>query len=155
MSRLDRCSRRLGWLLGLHVLGCAHPGTNLNAELIARRPACMALDWGTTRPVFGLVPDSVRLNPRSGDRIRRPTDAEFAGEVESLTRSVELRGWWTWRMAGDTVWLTGWTPTMDDLSVRIAGIAASGVADWWVFNGGRGTVWVRPFPCPISRGSAA
>jgi hypothetical protein len=121
--------------LGAVLLSCsANPQPRVLPDLLARKPVCLALDWGTSPPpdFFGwTAPDTLVLLPGSGEDLGHADSAGVEGRV-TLAGSQQDRkgGGWIWWTHHDTLVISSMSPTMDDLVVFAVRPEGKVPADW-------------------------
>ena len=152
--------------LGALLLSCSpNPEPRVLPDLLARKPVCLALDWGTGPPpdFFGwTAPDTLLLLPAGGEDLGHADSAGVEGRV-ALAGSQQDRkgGGWIWWTQHDTLVISSMSPTMDDLVVFAVRPEGRVPVDWRgpglaASEGGR--VGLYPYECkglaePATQGS--
>ena len=145
----------LACLLGALLLSCsANPRPGILPQLLAGKPVCLAMDWGSgpTPNFFGwTAPDTMLLLPGGGEDLGLADSTGAEGRV-AMARSQSDRkgGGWIWWTQHDTLLVRSMSPTMDDLTVLAIRPGGSVAADWrgsGFATSERGQVGLQPYEC--------
>jgi hypothetical protein len=142
----------------LLILSCAaHSEAGITASLLAQRPVCLTLEWGTGRRgtfYSQPAPDTLTLLPDPGKAYTGPEPRDAWGLIRLAPTQQDRRGggWW-WMLAGDTLTIRGDNPTMDGLAIWAVRPDEQHPASWEEFgltseeHSARGRVGLRRYGC--------
>jgi hypothetical protein len=144
--------------LGAVLLSCsANPEPRVLPELLARKRACLTLDWGAgPRATFygRPAPDTLMLLPDRGEHLGYVDSADAWGRIELASSQQDRKGGgWVWWTVGDTLNIRAENPTMDGLVIWSVQPDEKRPATWREFGlttsdasqGGR--LGLRPYKC--------
>ena len=135
------------------VVSCSgNPKPGIMSDLLAHRPVCIEIDWGSARPDFygRPAPDTLLLLHSRSEPHGFEKGADAWGSIE-LARSQTDRegGGWDWWVRGDTLNILAGTPTMEDLGVWAVRPGSEAPAQWGATGGPpeTGTARLRSYEC--------
>jgi hypothetical protein len=147
----------IAFSLGALLVSCSsNPEPRVLPELLAGKPVCLAVDWGTVSgPTYSgrPAPDTLLLLPGRGERRGPPEGAERWGDVALAPSQRDRQGsGWSWWTVGDTLVIRGWSVTEEDLIVQAVKSDAKFPATWLSTAMGttrkRGSAYLHEYPCP-------
>jgi hypothetical protein len=120
-------------LMGSALLfGCsARAGPSLMSGLLAKKPVCLAADWGADSPptFFGSqAPDTLLLLAGRAGALSNKSGPESHLAV-AITRQNRDKGW-IWWIQQDTLWISSQSPTMDNVLVQAITPGDRTLATW-------------------------
>jgi hypothetical protein len=126
---------RTPWLtLVPFVISCSgNPRPGIMSDLLAHRPVCLEIDWGSARPEFygRPAPDTLLLLPSRGEPHGFEKGADAWGSIELAKSQADREGGgWLWWVRQDTLQILAGTPTMEDLGVWSIRPGSEAAAQW-------------------------
>lgn len=145
---------RTPWLTPLAVMmSCSgNPTPGIMADLLAHRPVCLEIDWGSARPKFygRPAPDTLMLLPSRGEHQGFEEGADAWGSIKLAQSQADREGGgWLWWVRRDTLQVLAGTPTMEDLGVWSVRPGSEASAQWGTAGGPpeSGTAQLRSYEC--------